>query len=51
MASLVESASSPSKIRFKKKKLMSIVVPNYLKEDFPDRGIHEARLEARKLNE
>jgi len=41
--------SSASKIRFKKKK--GGEVPQYLKEDFPDRGIHEARIEARKLNE
>lgn len=39
--------NSSKKLRFKKKKAL----PEYLKEDFPDRGIHEARIEARKLNE
>ena len=38
---------SSKKLQLKKRKAM----PEYLKEDFPDRGIHEARLEARKLNE
>ena len=44
--SMIQGNSS-KKLRFKKKK----GVPEYLKEDFPDRGIHEARIEARKLNE
>ena len=39
---------SKADLRFKKQKKG---VPDYLKEDFPDRGIHEARLEARKFNE
>ena len=44
--SMIQGSSS-KKLRFKKKKAL----PEYLKEDFPDRGIHEARIEARKLNE
>ena len=48
LATIFESTTA-SKIRFKKKKGGD--VPHYLKEDFPDRGIHEARIEARKLNE
>ncbi len=45
--SMIQGSSS-KKLRLKKRKAM---LPEYLKEDFPDRGIHEARLEARKLNE
>lgn len=40
--------NSSKKLRSKKK---NALLPEYLKEDFPDRGIHEARIEARKLNE
>jgi hypothetical protein len=45
----IESTNTLSITR--KKKRTTRQVPDYLKADFPTRGIHEARLEARRLNE